>query len=273
MARVRSGWLRWRSWIRFQHVAMLLLAASSILFSILLAGCTTEGLSDLYLLSLSYTGSASSAADNTITNPNVSSAVAGLAGTGSALQVRVGYFGYCLIHGAIKSCSSDADLLAASLRGMDWSDPLNMLFVAKSFRNDTIFSGLIFISIILGIFCFGLLSTFRRRTELQVGSDGESEHERLEVRPFPSRRVSQSALILVLVASIFALVAALWQHLSSAATSTMAGTVMYGTVSGQVGAGAMALGWVGTALLIVVAVGLLLKILSMRVLELINQVP
>jgi hypothetical protein len=114
----------------------------------------------------------------------------------------------------------------------------------------------------LGAFCFVLLSTFPG-WQTEEGSDGSER----EVKPFPSTPVSQVALISALAASVLALVAALWQHLSSAATSTMAGTLMYGTVSAQVGAGAMAMGWVGTALLFVVMFGLLIMILSMKVLE------
>ncbi|KAK4097672.1 hypothetical protein N658DRAFT_561616 [Parathielavia hyrcaniae] len=196
-------------------------------------------------------------------NPNVSSAMIELAGNGTALQVRVGYFGYCLTVGAATFCSTDADSLAALLQGIGWSDPLNLLYVAKSFRDNTIFSGLIFICIILGAFCVALLSTFPNE-HTEQGFDSDSERV---VKPFPSRTVSRLALFLVLAASIFALIAALWQHLSSAATSTMVGTLMYGTVSGQTGTGAMALGWVGTALLVVVMIGLLIMILSIRVLE------
>jgi ABC-type uncharacterized transport system auxiliary subunit len=145
----------------YHHVLMALLTVSAILFckyehimhkvhvlsqrratAILLAGCTAESLRDLYLLSFSYTGSATTVADNTMTSSNVSLAIAGLAGNGAALQVRVGYFGYCLVHGAVTTCSTDADSLAALLQGAGWSDPLNLLYVAKSFHNDTIFSGL-----------------------------------------------------------------------------------------------------------------------------------
>lgn len=62
-----------------------------------------------------------------------------------------------------------------------------------------------------------------------------------------------------------ALIAALWQHLSSAATAAMADALTYGAVSGEVGAAAMALGWVSTAVLFLVLIGLLVMILSMRV--------
>jgi hypothetical protein len=97
---------------------------------------------DIYLLSFSYTGSASTVADDTITNANVSSTVADLAGNATTLQIRVGYFGYCLISGGITSCSTDAASLAALVRGLGWRDSLNLLYVAKAFHNDTIFSGL-----------------------------------------------------------------------------------------------------------------------------------
>ncbi|KAK4033970.1 Ca2+ regulator and membrane fusion protein Fig1-domain-containing protein [Parachaetomium inaequale] len=216
---------------------------------------------EIYLLSFSYTGSESTVADDTITNPNVSTTVTGLAGNATALQIRVGYFGYCLISGGITSCSTDAASLAALVQGIGWRDSLNLLYVAKAFHNDTIFSGLIFISIIFGFVCFLLLGTFPN-WHTETGDDGSER----EVKPFPSRPVTQLALLLVSAASLFALVAALWQHLSGAATSTMAGTLMYGTVSGQVGAGAMALGWIATALLFVVMIGLLVMILSISVL-------
>jgi hypothetical protein len=73
---------------------------------------------------------------------------------------------------------------------------------------------------------------------------------------------------LILVAALFSLVAALWQHLSSAATATMVNTLTYGAVSGTVGAGAMALAWVATGVLFVPVIGLLMMIMSMLAWEL-----
>ncbi len=63
------------------------------------------------------------------------------------------------------------------------------------------------------------------------------------------------------------LIAALWQHLSSAATSAMAGALTRGAVSGEVRAGAMTLGWVSTAVLFLVLTVLLVRILSMHGLQ------
>jgi len=230
--------------------------------AILLAGCTTNGLSNFYLLSLSYTDSPPPVTDDTITNPNTSSSIATLLSKGATFQIRVGYFGYCLVNNGTTFCSTDLPSLASLVRQGSLSDPGNLLYVAKRFHDDTIFSGLIFITIIFSVFCFILLSTFPG-----WHTEEDAEGSEREVKPFPSRTVSDISFLLVLVASVLGLVAALWQHLSSAATSTMASALTYGTVSGDVGVGAMVLGWVSTGLLFVVAVALLIMIVSIRILQ------
>ena len=63
-----------------------------------------------------------------------------------------------------------------------------------------------------------------------------------------------------------ALLASFWQHMAGAAASTMAEVFTYGAATGDVGAGAMVLGWLSFALLMIACVGLLVMILSIRVL-------
>ena len=119
-----------------------------------------------------------------------------------------------------------------------------------------------FIGLILGVVCQILLAAYPNwRTE--GGSDGSER----EFKPFPARSLSRAALISIAAASFMALIAALWQHLSSAATSAMAGALTSGTVSGEVGAAAMTLGWVSTAVLFLVLIVLLVTTLYIRVLE------
>ncbi|KAK4232886.1 Ca2+ regulator and membrane fusion protein Fig1-domain-containing protein, partial [Achaetomium macrosporum] len=163
----------------------------------------------------------------------------------------------------ITSCSTNSDALAILIQETNSNDPLNMLYMAKSFHDQTIFSGLIFISIVITVLCLPILSTFHR-WQPQTASDSESERE---VKPFPWKPVSRAALILTFVAALFSLVAALWQHLSSAATSTMVSTLTYGTVSGTVGAGAMAFAWIATGVLFIAVIGLFLMILSLLEME------
>src|SRR5690606_5570460 len=95
----------------------------------------------------------------------------------------------------------------------------------------------------------------------------DSEGSECEVKPFPSRKISIAATSLSLVASVMALMSAFWQHLSSASAITMVEALTYGAVTWHVGAGAMAIGWVATALCLTVVIGLLTMILSISILS------
>lgn len=87
-----------------------------------------------------------------------------------------------------------------------------------------------------------------------------------DVKPFPSRPVSQVSLAIIFIASIFVLVSVLWQHTASVAASIVAQDLGNGSVLSGVGTTAMVLGWFGFALLIITTIGLLVMILSIRVL-------
>lgn len=117
------------------------------------------------------------------------------------------------------------------------------------------------VAIVFAFVCFLLLATFPGWHE----EDDASGSER-EVKPFPSRAVSQIALAIIFVASIFVLVSVLWQHTASVAASIIAQDLGNGSVLSGVGTTAMVLGWFGFALLIVVTIGLLVMILSISVL-------
>lgn len=118
------------------------------------------------------------------------------------------------------------------------------------------------IAIIFAFVCFILLATFPgwHQTENEDGSD-------VDVKPFPSRPVSQISLAIIFIASIFVLVSVLWQHTASVAASIIAQDLANGSVKSGVGTTAMVLGWFGFALLIVVTIGLLVMILSIQVLQ------
>ena len=88
-----------------------------------------------------------------------------------------------------------------------------------------------------------------------------------EVKPFPSRAVSLIALTASTLGAMLALVSMIWQHTASVAAATTAQDLGYGTVKSEVGATALALGWVGFALLALAAIGLLVMILSIRILD------
>lgn len=119
------------------------------------------------------------------------------------------------------------------------------------------------IALILAFFTFLLLATFpgwHEEHDARTGSD-------IDIKPFPSRPVSQVALALIFISSIFVLVSVLWQHTASVAAAQVAKDFGNGSVKSGVGTSAMVLGWFGFALLIIVTIGLLVMILSIHLLD------
>ena len=88
-----------------------------------------------------------------------------------------------------------------------------------------------------------------------------------EIKPFPGKKVSFTAMTSSVFASLLALAAMTWQHTASVAAATMAQNLGYGTVKSEVGAASLALGWVGSALMVISALGLVIMVLSTWVLE------
>jgi hypothetical protein len=119
-----------------------------------------------------------------------------------------------------------------------------------------------FISIPFAVVTFILLATFPGWHE-EEGSNGSER----DVKPFPSRPVSQVALVCIFISALMALLGSFWQHMASVAASTMTEVFTYDRISGGVGAVAMVLGWLSSFFLIVVTLGLLIMILSIRVLS------
>ena len=98
--------------------------------------------------------------------------------------------------------------------------------------------------------------------QTEVDDDGSDR----EVKPFPSRPVTLIALTASTLGAMLALVSMIWQHTASVAAATTAQDLGYGTVKSEVGATALALGWVGFALLALAAIGILVMVLSIRIL-------
>ena len=119
------------------------------------------------------------------------------------------------------------------------------------------------VAIVLAFVTFLLLATFpgwHEEHDARTGSD-------IDIKPFPSRPVSQVALALIFIASIFVLVSVLWQHTASVAASQITKDFGNGSVKSGVGTTAMILGWFGFGLLVVVTIGLLVMILSIHLLD------
>lgn len=228
--------------------------------AILLAGCSSYStMTTVYILGLSYADSVSS---------NLNPIAKKLSDTLSdfrndaQLEVRAGYFGICVRQrGVIWICSSDADGLTQQI-GPE-NDPLNLIGLAAQFKDNVIFSGLLFMVVVLSFFCFILLATFpgwHEERDQVTGSD-------VDVKPFPSRPVSQVACACAFVAGMLSLISTLWQHVGAVGAAAMAESANYGNVKSWIGAGAMAMGWLSFTLIILVFVGLTVMILSIMVLD------
>ncbi|GAB1317517.1 Membrane fusion mating protein FIG1 [Madurella fahalii] len=255
------GWYRWVPFLGYHHVLMILIAVAIILLSLLLAGCSSSSplIPDIFLLSLYYQRY-TAVPDTAQVDYSVNNAIANIVGE-ARLQARVGFFGICVSpDGGSWLCSNNATTLANEV-SLD-QDPLNLIWLASQFKDMIVFPYLLIIAIIFAFICLLLLATFPGWHE-----EEDSEGSEREVKPFPSRPVSQVALAIIFIASIFVLVSVLWQHTASVAASIIAQDLANGSVLSGVGTSAMVMGWFSFTLLIIVTIGLLVMILSMRVLE------
>lgn len=86
-------------------------------------------------------------------SPQVANAIDGIVG-GAQLEVRVGYFGICMQPGNSGfTCSQNASALASFLGSSQ--DPLNLIWVASTFKDAVVFPYLMCVSLPLQQFvCF-----------------------------------------------------------------------------------------------------------------------
>ncbi|GAB1198082.1 hypothetical protein APSETT444_007390 [Aspergillus pseudonomiae] len=211
-------------------------------------------MSNIYLVSLKYrNGSVSTPSDPALINPGIAEKVYNISQPRNTtiLEVRAGYMGLCLTQSdGAQFCSNNAAALASMVKDQGYgsnstADPLNLIWIAKNFKETIVFDG-----------------TFPGWHE-EVDETGSER----EVKPFPSRPVSQAALGLSSLGFIFALISILWQHINSSAAGTMAESLTYGAIESHVGTAAMILGWAAVACLGIVTLALLVMIMSISLLR------
>ncbi|KAJ5377585.1 uncharacterized protein N7496_004994 [Penicillium cataractarum] len=247
--------------VGYHHVLMILIAVAIILLSLLLAGCSSSSpqIPNIFLISMYYE-KYKPVLDLAQVDPGVVTAMSNIVQS-AELEVRVGYFGICIQpDGGSFICNANATALA-EIVNVD-ADPLNLIWVASTFKDAVVFPYLLIVAVILAFFCFILLATFPGWHE-----EPDESGSAVEVKPFPSRPVSQAALALIFVSSVFVLVSVLWQHTASVAASTIAQDFGNSVVKSGVGTSAMVLGWFGFVLLVIVTIGLLIMILSISMLR------
>lgn len=246
--------------INEHHIIITVLGISTCFFALLLAGYSSNspGLPNIYLTALSYQrpSTESTSSISQILNSTFSDLVGN-----ASLTVRVGYLGLCIrSSGNEWSCHRDRNFLATRINATQ--DPLNLLSNSIGFRDKTVFSGLIFISVTLGFLCIPLLATFPSWHE-EVDEDGSTR----EVKPFPSTPLLQVICGMLFVASVLTLVSSLWQHIAAKAFATTAQNMAYGSVKSDVGAAAIGLGWASLALYMVAFTSTLVMFFNIRILD------
>ena len=112
----------------------------------------------------------------------------------------------------------------------------------------------------LSVLGMATFPSWREDIDPSTGSD-------VDVKPFPSRPVSQVCLAFSAAAALLSLLASLWQHTAAVSISSLVETTSYGYVKAGIGTSAMVLGWIGFFLFATVAIGLLVLMLSIRRLD------
>ena len=71
----------------------------------------------------------------------------------------------------------------------------------------------------------------------------DDDEEEIEVKPFPSPTLQKATSAVTVLATLMALVAALWQHVALASTATIFPTITASTMKAEIGLTAMVLVW------------------------------
>ncbi|KAI1379354.1 Ca2+ regulator and membrane fusion protein Fig1-domain-containing protein [Hypoxylon crocopeplum] len=256
----------------YHHILMILDVWAIILWSILLAGCSSSnGLRNVYLFSISYKAkTATPLTDPLQVNPNIGETFTdALSRSNSTIQqINLSHMGMCIqLISSTWICASNAEDLVSDLKGATQSDPFNLVWAADKFRNESIFYPLIFVAIIFAFISILLLATFPGWYTVE-DSEGGSD---TEIKPFPSRPVSRAALALSFLAALCSFVSVFWQHIASACASTLFQALTYNTIEVHVGAAAMACGWLGFVIICASTLGLYILVLSVKSLEMLTE--
>lgn len=179
----------------------------------------------------------------------------------SNLEVRAGYFGLCVrTSGSGWICGSDPSSLAHRMGA--GSDPLDLIGAAARFKDDVVFSGLLFMAVVLSVVSFCFLATFPgwHKEINETGSE-------IEVKPFPSKPVSYLVLACNFSASTLLLVSGLWQHVGAVGAAAMVESAYLGNVKSTIGSGAVAMVWLSMGLTLTTMVGIGVLIISTIILD------
>jgi hypothetical protein len=95
----------------------------------------------------------------------------------------------------------------------------------------------------------------------------DPEGEEVEIKAFPSRKLTHSSLTLSTFGLFFGFTATFWQQIGTSAAASMAGTLYYGQITAHFVTTAMATGCVGVGLSSLAVLGLTTMVLSLSLIK------
>ncbi|KAI0895390.1 Ca2+ regulator and membrane fusion protein Fig1-domain-containing protein [Annulohypoxylon nitens] len=225
-----------------KYMRSFMFAVVVLLSGLLITGCTTTSLSNIYIISLSYQLSSFSTPD-TSDNATVSAAFDITSNASSIQEVRVGYFGLCVrTDSGPWICDTSTLNLVRTLDDASQTDPLNLIWAGNQFQTEAVTSIFLLIT-----FIFAFLNLILPILYATCGAIMAPRSER--VAKYLHKALSMIYYVLYSsFSSILVLVAAfnvaIWQHLSSAIFASITSVLAFGTVVCHTGAKGIALAWV-----------------------------
>ncbi|KAF2116932.1 Ca2+ regulator and membrane fusion protein Fig1-domain-containing protein [Lophiotrema nucula] len=243
----------WIPYIGFHHVCMFIVASAATVVAILLAGSALSLIgSRVYLLEVSYLRSN----EERKLPPDVWENITSLAPEAirdTQLSVRLGYFGICARQDSDKwTCDSGVSDLLASKR---FTDPLGILNTVNRIKDNAIFAAPFLISEALSLIALFVLNRFEGWSK---------DKERYGISPELNAFNEKTLLWSSGFATIFALSAAVWQHVAAATAATYLEVSAALAVKAKVGVIAIVLGWLAFGLWIVAFLAMGLMCLAIR---------
>jgi hypothetical protein len=113
----------------------------------------------------------------------------------------------------------------------------------------------------LGFLGLASFPGWHEERDARTGSD-------IDIKPFPSRPVTNAVIWALGTASLLLMISALWQHVAAASVVAIISTTVQGNnVVGEIGTASIALVWLSFALTVVAFEGIVVMALSIRLLD------
>ncbi|PMD58071.1 uncharacterized protein K444DRAFT_664787 [Hyaloscypha bicolor E] len=225
------------------YIMITLLLAAIIQLSVILAGCSSPSLKDIYLLSLIYTKTSSP-------NPVVANA-----SETTLVEVRASYFNLCIREVSDEwLCSSSVSALARQLSSID--DPEDLFGLGAKFMKRDISCGpmmaVIFLNAIVAAF-LGLLACLSNSKT----ADDEDDNSSILA-------LGRNSLLLIFALAaasslLLTLAAMVWQQVATGSVVSVLQNAPYKNVLFRTGKVVMILGWCAVAWIVIVVLGIIVR--------------